>query len=191
MKCRKNWKGIPVIICTIVMMTIACGGQQAKTDPQAAAVKPDPPLTRKYQNIVVSDLTATPEIMKDFPEAINTCQANMVSTLENKKTFSQVALEKDGIKHQPGTLTVKTNVSDMRIVGGAARFWGGAFAGSSFMNIDLKLVDAATGKVVREKSITSANNSWAASWTGGSSDRSLPSDMGKIIAEYVSSVIPQ
>ena len=115
----------------------------------------------------------------------------MVWTLENKKTFASVAREKASMKYQPGTLMVKANVSDIRIVHGAARFWGGAFAGSSFMNIDLKLVDAATGKVVREKHIDSSNNAWAASWTGGSSDRSLPADMGKIIAEYVCSIMPK
>jgi hypothetical protein len=52
------------------------------------------------------------------------------------------------------------------------------------------IIDAVTKKEVRKKELNSSNNAWAAAWVMGSSDRSLPSDMGKIIAEYILSVVP-
>jgi hypothetical protein len=59
------------------------------------------------------------------------------------------------------------------------------------MSIELKLVDAATGNVVREKVLSSANNPYAAAWAWGSSDRSLPYDMGKIISTYILAITPE
>jgi hypothetical protein len=191
MICNRKSTSALVIILSLLFLITACGGQQAKPDTQAAPEKPDPPLARKYQNIVVRDLAATSEIKKDYPEALKECQDSLLGELANQKTFKSVALATSGRKCPPKTLLVQTRVSDIHIVHGAARFWAGAFAGSSYMNLDLTLTDAATGKVVREKAISSSNNAWAAAWVGGSSDRTLPSDMGKIVAGYIGSVMPK
>ncbi len=196
MKCNRKSRSVLVVILSMLFLIVACGGgQQAKPDAkpeaQAEPQKPDPPLAAKYQNIVVRDLSATPEIKKDYPEALNECQSALIGELANQKKFKSVALAAPGKKCPPKTLVVQTRVSEIHIVHGAARFWAGAFAGSSYMNLDLKLMDAATGKVVREKEISSANNAWAAAWVGGSSDRTLPSDMGKIVAGYIGSIMPK
>lgn len=191
MICNRKSKLAMVMILSLLFLLTACGGQPAKPDNQAEAQQPDPPLAMKYQNIVVRDLSATPEIKKDYPEALKECQANLIGELANQKTFRSVALAAPGKKCPPKTLLVQARVSDIHIVHGAARFWAGAFAGSSYMNLDLKLTDAATGKVLREKEVSSANNAWAAAWVGGSSDRTLPADMGKIVAGYIGSIMPE
>jgi curli biogenesis system outer membrane secretion channel CsgG len=188
-------KSTLVIVLSLLFLITACGGQQAKPDAQAEAQPQaqaqDPPLAKKYQNIVVRDLTSSSEIRKDYPEALQECQANLIGSLATQKAFKSVALAKPGKKFPARSLVVQTRVSDIHIVHGAARFWAGAFAGSSYMNLDLKLTDAATGKVVREKEISSSNNAWAAAWVGGSSDRTLPADMGKIVAGYIESIMPK
>lgn len=191
MKSNLKSKSALVVILSMLFLVAACGGQPAKPDKQAEAQPQDPPLARKYQHIVVRDLSATAEIKKDYPEALKECQATLIGELANQKTFKSVALATPGKKCPPQTLLVQARVSDIHIVHGAARFWAGAFAGSSYMNLDLKLTDASTGKVLREKEISSANNAWAAAWVGGSSDRTLPGDMGKIVAGYIGSIMPQ
>jgi hypothetical protein len=85
---------------------------------------------------------------------------------------------------------VKGSVVNMRIVSGAARFWAGPMAGSSDMSVRLTFTDAATGTVVREKLLSSANNPFGGAWTYGSTDRSLPADMGRIIGEYIAAITP-
>jgi hypothetical protein len=184
-------KSFLVVILAMLFLATACGGQPAKPEKQAADQPPDPPLTRKYQHIVVRGVTAAPEIEKDYSDALKECQANLLSSLETQKAFKSVALAKSGKKYPAHSLLIQTRVSDIHIVHGAARFWAGAFAGSSYMNLDLKLMDATTGKIVREKEISSSNNAWAAAWVGGSSDRTLPADMGKIVAGYVGSIMPK
>jgi len=41
-----------------------------------------------------------------------------------------------------------------------------------------------------KKIISTSNNAFAAAWSGGSNDQSLPMDIGKIISEYPATVIP-
>jgi hypothetical protein len=191
MNYKRNFYGtLALILCTLLVIT-ACGGQQTKSESQEVAKQqPDPPLSKRYQNIVILDMTTTPEIEKNYPDAHGECRDNLVRTLESKGSFANVVRHKAGTQCPNGSLLVETKITDMRIVSGAARFWGGALAGSSYINVEIKLMD--DGKtVLREKKISSNNNSFAAAWAGGASDRSLPADMGKMIAGYLDSINPQ
>ena len=85
---------------------------------------------------------------------------------------------------------MEPTIDAMRITSSGARFWGGAFAGSSGMVVTVKLIDVATGKCLRTKTISSHNNPFGADWTWGKTDRSLPVDMGNIIGEYLYTVVP-
>ena len=202
MNSRKKWRrncGCLLSLVLLVLMT-ACAGKEVKSDAQAGSeVKPDvkaasvqdPPLVKPYRVIVVAEFETSAEIAKDYPNATQECQANTISALKEKKFYQAVESGKAAMARRDGTLLVKAKVTGMRIVSGHARMWGGAFTGSSFMEVDLTLIDAATNTVVREKKLSSANNPWAAAWVGGASDQSLPADTGKMLAEYVHSVMPK
>jgi len=107
-----------------------------------------------------------------------------------KNTFENVS-KKTGREFPGKTVYIEGKVLDMRIASGAARFWGGAFAGTSFMNIYIKLTDAFSGKIIHQKIITTEGNPIAAAWSFGASDRNLPYDMGKIVGEYLFTIIPK
>lgn len=192
MDSRKNWKSNCVcMLCVVLLVLItACAGKEVKSDAKAEKDQ-EPLLAKPYRVIVVEEFQTTAEVAKDYPQATRECQANTVWALQAKKAYQAVESGRAAAARRDGTLVVKAKVTDMRIVSGAARIWGGAFAGSSFMEVDLTLIDAATNATVRTKKLSSANNPWAAAWVGGSSDHSLPADMGKIVAEYVHSVIPK
>ena len=202
MNSRKKWRRNCVCLLSLVLLVLmtACAGKEVKSDAQAGSeVKPDakaasvqdPPLAKPYRVIVVADFETSAEIAKDYPNATQECQANAISALKEKKFYQAVESGKVAMARRDGTLLVKAKVTGMRIVSGHARMWGGAFTGSSFMEVDLVLIDAATNSVVREKKLSSANNPWAAAWVGGASDQSLPADTGKMLAEYVYSVMPK
>jgi zona occludens toxin (predicted ATPase) len=202
MNSRKTWRRNCVCLLSLVLLVLmtACAGKEAKSDAQAgseakpdakAASVQDPPLVKPYRVIVVAEFETSAEIAKDYPNATQECQANTISALKEKKFYQAVESGKAAMARRDGTLLVKAKVSGMRIVSGHARMWGGAFTGSSFMEVDLTLIDAATNAVVREKKLSSANNPWAAAWVGGASDQSLPADTGRMLAEYVHSVMPK
>jgi hypothetical protein len=202
MNSRKKWRRNCVCLLSLVLLVLmtACAGKEVKSDAQAGSeVKPDakaasvqdPPLAKPYRVIVVADFETSAEIAKDYPNATQECQANTISALKEKKFYQAVESGKAAMARRDGTLLVKAKVAGMRIVSGHARMWGGAFTGSSFMEVDLILIDSATNTVVREKKLSSANNPWAAAWVGGASDQSLPADTGRMLAEYVHSVMPK
>ncbi|MBR9981824.1 MAG: DUF4410 domain-containing protein [Desulfatitalea sp.] len=182
--------GIFALLMVAMVVLVACGGQKAAPE-SAPAAEQEAPLPKAFRMIAVEEFQATPEVAKDHPDAMRECQARLIWTLEDKKAYQSVATAKPGQKHPAGTLLVKARITEMRIVHGAARFWGGVFAGSSYINMDLQLIDGATQAVLREKPLSSANNAWAASWVGGASDQSLPADMGRLVGEYIHSIIPR
>jgi hypothetical protein len=178
----------------------ACGGGSAvKSEPAASPDSPaapaaagskETPLARKYDRIVFQQFEYDPKIEADYPGAVAECEKSALEAVIAKKIFASAVRETTGAK-QAGALLAKTRITNLRIVSTGARMWGGAFAGSSEMSLQMKLIDAASGAVVREKELSTNNNPWAASWTGGSSDRSLPTDLGKMVAEYLGSIQPQ
>lgn len=191
---------VPIVLfAAFVFLLTACAGgngaqkddAQSKPDQQKEEkVLPDPPLAKKYAQVVVFDFDTTPQIKKDYPDAIKECQVNVMTGLQMKNAFKSVAPHRAGQKYPEGTLLVKAMIKDMRLVSTGARIWAGAWAGSSYITMDVQLIDAGSGKEVRKKELNSATNAWAAAWTSGSSDRSLPADMGKVVAEYIMSIMP-
>ncbi len=182
----------------IFLLTACAGGKGAQKDDAQSKpeqqkeekVLPDPPLAKKYTQVVVFDFDTTPQIKKDYPDAVKECQASAITGLQMKNAFKSVAPHQAGKKYPEGTLLVKALIKDMRLVSTGARIWAGAWAGSSYITMDVQLIDAGSGKEVRKKELNSATNAWAAAWTSGSSDRSLPADMGRVVAEYIMSIMP-
>ncbi len=172
-----------------VLSFCACGGRQVQQEAPPEEV-PQPPLSKKYENIVLMNYEGTPEILRDYPGVVEECRASTMTALLTRDVLKKVEKFDSNKKYDDNTMLVKAKVTEMRIVSASARSWGGAMAGSSHMNLDVRLIDAATNTEVRSKQLFSANNPFGAAWAGGSSDRSLPADMGKIIAEYLFSIMP-
>lgn len=154
-----------------------------------ALAQTESPLDKKYEVLLLQKVEIDPKLEADYPTAAEEYRSSLVLDLREKNRFKEVVANESSSGQ--GGLIVKTKVTSLRIVSGAARFWGGAFAGSSDMSVELKLVDSGTGKVVREKTLSSANNPYAAAWAFGSSDRSLPNDMGRIVSAYILTIVPE
>jgi hypothetical protein len=197
-------KAILLVLAGVPFVFSACGGGSAvKSDPAPVAESPaaasapstaagpkETPLARKYDRIVFQKFEFEPAIETDYPGAVAECEKSALEAVIAAKIFASAARETAGEKGS-GTLLAKARVTNLRIVSPAARMWGGAFAGSSEMSLQLKLTDASTGALVREKELSTNNNPWAAAWTWGNSDRSLPTDLGRMVAEYLGSIQPQ
>jgi hypothetical protein len=111
--------------------------------------------------LVIADLTATEEIQRDYPEDLKACRETAANALGQCGKYRSVV--KSEAQKGP-TLVVKTNVPKMRIVGFNARFWGGGFAGTSEMLLELTLTDKQTGAVMARKTLSSSVNVMGATW---------------------------
>jgi hypothetical protein len=164
------------------------GGAAAVSTATKAKGVDDTRLEKTYTKVVLAEFTATKEITKDYKDQVLECQNAARYVLTDKKTFEAVAMAAPAQTLDADTLLVQAEITEVRIPSGAARFWVGAMAGNAYMHVKVKLVDGATGKVAREQLITSENNAWGAAWSWGATDRSLPKDVGAMVAGYVSMV---
>ena len=186
--------------CASALSTPAPEEKTAQTPATPAPAEPAPastvysvqqakPLDARFSDIMINDIKATDIIKKDYPTALADLESSLTAHLRSKNAYARVV-------HNPGTaplentLLVNLTITDIRIPSSGARFWGGPFAGSSYMNIELELMDGLSGESLRKETLSSSNNSMAATWNFGASDRSLPSDMGVIAAEYIYTVAP-
>jgi len=186
-----------VFNCTFaVFLIVALSGcatgksaQQEESDKtQAPTVSP---LNRAYSDIFVFEIEATPALKKDYEEDIKECRSVLLTSLMMKNKYKRVEPGNSNETYNGKTaLLVRIKLIDMRIASFGARFWAGPFAGNSFMHTRMSLVDASTQNILREEEFNSANSVWAASFNWGATDRSRPSDMGKIMAEYLEKVVP-
>lgn len=184
----------PVLGCILaVLAVVALGGcatsQEGKQAESTVQAPPVAPLAKPYGEIFVYEIETTPALKSDYAEALKDCQSTLVIALLRKNKYKKVESARSSETYGKPALLVKMRVSDMRIASFGARFWGGALAGSSFMNIRMALVDAETQQTVREEDFNSSNNAFAAAWMMGSNDRSLPADMAEIMAAYIDKAV--
>lgn len=190
MKSRVLFKKASLLVAGLLLLFafLACGGGSAvKSD---TSVPAETPLEKKYRKIVFKKFQVDQKLEADYPGVVDECENAAITAIKSKNIFNAVERENE-LKKYTDTLIVKTRITNIRIVSGSARFWFGAAAGGSDMSLLIELIDAATGNVVREKALSTANNPFAATMTGGGTDRSLASDLGKMTAEYISLIQPQ
>jgi hypothetical protein len=84
------------------------------------------------------------------------------------------------------TLVIQPRVESIRIIGGANRFFAGALAGDSHIDMELELKDAATGVVLAKPRVNRSSNAMAGGWSVGATDRNLPNYMAEIWRQYLS-----
>ena len=186
-----------LIFCPLFFLLAGCSGIQNSGSSQPSAAENNgqsevvQKLAKRYDRAFVAPFTIAPEYGKDYPDAAATLQRSMVEGLKVGNKFFLVESLNKGQRVTGRALIIKANITKLRIASTSARIWGGPFAGSSGIELELRLVDGATGKVVRTKKMSSWNNSWAASWNFGTSDSSLLDDVGKIMAKYTLQTIPE
>ena len=179
-------RGLFVLIAVFILA--ACGGRAAQSGSAQSFM--ENPLDRKYNVVLLQKVEIDPKIEADYPTVVAEYENSLLSDLRAKNLFREVEKQATKGQYSQNALLVKSKVLSLRVVSGSARFWFGAAAGTSDMNVTIKLVDEETGNVLREKVLSTANNPFGAVFTGGSSDASLPADMGRIVAAYILAVTP-
>jgi hypothetical protein len=173
----------------LFFMLAACGGGQATKSDTEPVVK-DPLLNKRYSAVILQKVDIDQQIQTDNPTAVADYEKDLLSELRSKNIVAETESQAVPKRKKQNTLIVKTKVVSLRIVSGSSRFWFGAMAGKSDMVVEIKLMDEKTGNVVREKVLSTANNPFGAVWVAGSSDKSLPADMGRIVASYILAIMP-
>lgn len=86
-----------------------------------------------------------------------------------------------------GTLAIEPELAGLRIISEGTRFLAGAWAGDSFIDLDLRLVDQMSGEQVQQVRIRRDSDAMAGAWSMGKSDQNLDQYISEIIYEYLAS----
>jgi hypothetical protein len=167
-----------------VALLSGCGGHKG--------VKGDDPYTPervasavrglKFHNVILHPYTVQKGV--DEPgTAAEDCHQATLEYLAKKNIFTSVKTTTEAAG-DADTLAVDADVQSLRIVSGGARFWAGAFAGSSHMTLVVVAKDS-SGGTVGQRAVSDANNAMGAAWSFGASDRGLPGDMGPLVADAI------
>jgi len=142
-----------------------------------------------YKALQIGNVVSSEQVKTDYPTAGDDCKTHILKQLNEKKNYLSVTGD-TAKKGKTKSVKVSLEILDMRITSSTARMFGGAFVGSSFMDVLITFTDTTSAKVIHKKILSTSNNAWAASYSGGSSDQSLPSDFGMLIGEYIYTVVP-
>lgn len=82
------------------------------------------------------------------------------------------------------TLVIRPVIKEIKFVGGAARFWVGAMAGSSAVLMQVDYLDKASGATVASAEFYRVGNAWGGGVSMGGSDNMMLSQIAQDVLNY-------
>lgn len=82
------------------------------------------------------------------------------------------------------TLRIEPVVVEIKFIGGAARFWVGAMAGSSAVLIEVSFIDRSTGDVVAKPQFYRSAGAYSGGYSMGASDNMMLDEVARDIIHY-------
>jgi hypothetical protein len=84
-----------------------------------------------------------------------------------------------------GRLVVEPQLASLKVVSGNARFWAGALAGDSQIDLDLSITDGGTGQQIAKPRIALTADAMAGGWSIGASDNNLLDYISAVSYQYL------
>jgi hypothetical protein len=143
-----------IFLATVIIALITgCATQvtEQPTETQRSSIK-----LGEFKKVILVKSAMPPELAE---QGANIKAANKIDEtlgLRIKGLFSNVSYAtSDELKamsfsqlSKGDTLVIKPNIKQIKFIGGAARFWAGAMAGSSVVVMDVTFNDAATSEII-------------------------------------------
>lgn len=195
----KRLSGVLALLLCATLAPAFAADEPAKAEPAAAAAAepakaaaaPEQAATSApqgastFETVLYKEFTRAPTPESEAePWVLEVCRDSSIAYVKEKGSFKQVDKYREGAP-TASTAFVEAELQVIRIVSGSKRFWFGAFAGRSYMKMKVRLVDAASGKVVAEQEMEGAPNAMGSAWTFGRTDQALPAAMGGLIGQFV------
>ena len=138
-------------IALLAVCVVGCASDPAKraavAEEEISRLLPPAKALSTFRDYELKTLTMSPDVMAD--DAKNAVAQQLQAKLNARIMPLLERWRADKAEASEGSvLFIEPNVQELRVVSLAARFWLGAMMGESFIILDLKLTDSATGEVV-------------------------------------------
>lgn len=174
------------LLLVLLAGAVGCASDPADRAEVAGAeasrmARPDEPLS-KFGRFELAPLEMSPEVAADSKKVdqVRKLEARLAARLQPLLDGWNAAGRGSG-----RVLVVEPTVQQLRIVSGGARFWAGALAGESLVDIDLMLVEKGSGKRIGQARVTRGSGAMAGGWSVGATDRNLLDYVVDICHEYL------
>ena len=84
-----------------------------------------------------------------------------------------------------GTLAIEVVIRRMKFVSGGKRLWAGSFAGGSYSEAEVRLVDAGSGQLIDSQSFEHQARAVSGAWSFGASDNAMLDRLAESAAKWV------
>jgi hypothetical protein len=172
-----------ILILVSIFFIFACTGSKSFTSIEEPAWKNDIPLGKSYEKIIIQKFEVDQALEKNYPGVTANCENTAMNELLKVSSISKIEKARASSVRQMGALIVKTRVTALMLVGSNAGHQNDA----SEMAVNVRLIDSATGRILREKDLSTLSST--SSSNNGDTDQMLPYDLGKIIAQYVAAAL--
>jgi len=150
----------------------------------AALLAPPTIKLSSYKNFEFARMDYSDDVKADAPkvEVARLVEMKLRLAAESDiSAWSAAANESDDGK----TVIITPFMKSLRVVSNGARMWAGAFAGESFVDMELRITDKDTGELLASPTIRKAAGGMAGAYSGGGTDDSLLDYVAEIAHAYL------
>lgn len=83
-------------------------------------------------------------------------------------------------------LIIQPHIKEIKFIGGAARFWAGAMAGSSAVLLQATFINAKDSSIIADPEFYRAAGAYAGAWSMGGADNRMLEDIANDVVQYAS-----
>jgi hypothetical protein len=137
-----------------------------------------------FANFELKPMTLSPAVLQEHGkvERAGELDARMHAKLE--PLFNEWRSAPRGPVHS-GRLVIEPQLASLKVVSGGARFWAGAMAGSSNIDLDLSITDGDTGQLIAKPRISMTADAMAGGWSIGKTDTNLMDYIAAVSYQYL------
>ena len=172
-------KSLSVVFACLAI--VGCATQVTETP--TTAIKAKQPLSN-YPVILLSNAVIKAPYAGQGANEKAVKKVNEVMLQRLQGLFENVQRTTDANANTSNALLIKPLVKQVKFIGGGARFFAGAAAGSSVIVMDVEFIDANTGDVVARTGTYRKANAYAGSWTIGAADNQMLKDAAQDIVDF-------
>ncbi len=145
--------------------------------------RPSQPLS-SYNSFKLEAMVFSEEVTGDNKKVAVANQLEEKLRAKLLPLFEEWGVNK-AVAESTGTLLIKPRLHSLKVVSSGARFWIGAMAGDSSIDMNLILVDSKTGNKIASARVHRSASAMSGGWSVGATDKNLLNYIVEIVYEYL------
>lgn len=173
------------LIALIVLAGCAANPETVESVAKTESARLAPPTKglSSYATYELRPMVLSPAVLQDQGKVEEAQKLESLLQAKLRPLLDQWASPASGARS--GTLVIEPRLAALKIVSGGARFWAGAWAGDSTIDLDLVLTDKITGEQIAGVRIDRDADAMTGAWSIGKSDDNLHEYIVRIAYQYL------